>query len=232
MSRHRRAGARAAAGIAIAALGMLGACTSLPGEQVAATTVAVVVHSRWTEDDPRGFVWENLRNEEAVEERFAACLRQSAASAGQALAVLTGTQFRAAVFPDLDPRLAPRSLASIRSLIPDPRFRSRIDDLAVLGGEIRSSGLQGGITCVGGYMAAACFGRLWRDHASELSALLIDLRLDAQRPPAEISARDTGWFVMLGVLPIGAPSAHEDMACRRFGDAVAAAVRDVRRQER
>lgn len=222
--------------LSFAMTSMLSACAGLPTEQVPTATIAVVVHSRWTEDDPRGFVWENIRDEEAAEQRFAACLRESAAAAGRPVRVVTGTQFRAAIFPDLDPRLAPRSLASIRSLIPDPRFRSRIDAsgidyLAVLGGETHSSELKGGITCVGGYMAAACFGKLWRDHESNLSALLIDLRLNAQTLAGEIAARDTGWFAMLGVLPVGVPSAHEGMACKRFGDAVAAAVRDIRRQE-
>ena len=212
----------------------LSGCGRLPASESPVATIAVLINSRWVEDDPRGFVWEVRRKETDMEERFADCVRRSSAAVGLPVRVITGTQFRATAFPDLDPRAAPGDMEALRSLIPDPRFRARIDAaqidyLAVVGGEPRSSELKGGIWCVGGYMAAACFGQLWRDHDAKLSALLIDLRWSAQSHTREIDASDTSWFAMLGVLPIGAPSAHEAMACSRFGGAIIEAVGEMRR---
>jgi hypothetical protein len=150
--------------------------------------------------------------------------------------VITGTQFRAAVFPDLDPRASPRGLEALRSLIPDPRFRARIeaariDYIAVVGGETRTSEMKGGITCVGGFAAAACFGHLWRDHESKLSALVIDLRRGSESQAREINASGSSWFAMLAILPLGAPSAHEARGCRRFGHAVVESVGEMHRRE-
>jgi len=209
-------------------------CTNLSNSESSAPTIAVLINRTWVEQDPRGFDWEVRRDEQDQEERFAACVSQAASSMDIPVQVITGTQFRAVVFPDLDPRASPRNLKTLRSLIPDPRFRRRIeaahiDYIAILGGEAHTSETKGGIGCGGGYGAAACLGILWWDHESKLSALIIDLRGGEERQTQGIDATGTSWFAMLAIFPIGAPSAIEEKGCERFGHAVAKAIGEMHR---
>lgn len=231
LDRIRRAAAWALPFAALAGC----AAVPVPGVAVPAPGVAVLINRTWVEQDPRGFVWDVAQHERAVEERFAACVRDAAAAQAVPVRVLTGTEFRAQAFPDLDPRAAPRRLEVLRALLPDPRFRARIeaagiDYIAVVGGETRTSETQGGIVCVGGYGAGACFGQLWWDHESRLSALVVDLLRGAEALTQGIEAAGTSRFGMLAILPLGAPSLHEAEGCRRFGRAVAHTLGEMLRQ--
>lgn len=220
----------------------LNGCTSLDGNaglraagEASAPVVAVLINRTWVEQDPRGFVWEVSKDEQAVEEQFSACLRQAASSMAMPVRVITGTQFRAVAFPDLDPRAAPRSMEVLRSLIPDPRFRERIETagiryIAVVGGQTHTSETQGGIACVGGYGGGGCFGYLWWDHASRLSALVVDMQSGAESLTQGIDAAGRSGFAVLGIIPLGAPSLHETKGCERFGRAVAETLDKVNRQ--
>lgn len=221
---------------------LLNGCTSLEGganlraaEDAAAPVVAVLINRTWVEQDPRGFVWEVAKDEQAVEGQFAACVTQAASPMEVPIRVITGTQFRAVAFPDLDPRGAPRSLEVLRSLIPDPRFRARIEAagiryIAIVGGQTHTSEAQGGIACVGGYGGGGCFGLLWWDHASHLSALVVDMRSGAESLTQGIDAAGRSGFAVLGIIPLGAPSSHEADGCERFGRAVVGAVGEMNRR--
>ena len=167
-----------------------------------------------------------------TEEQFAACVRTAASSKGVPVRVITGTEFRAAVFPDLDPRSAPRKVETLRSLIPEPRFRERIeaakiDYLAIVGGETRTSETKGGVGCVGGGPGALCLGLLWWDHESRLSALILDLRRGEGRLTQGLDVAGRSWFALFQVLPLAAPSLHEAKGCERFGHAVANALAEM-----
>lgn len=204
-------------------------------EAQSSPTVAVLINRTWVEDDPRGFVWEVREAEQFVEEQFAACVRNSISSKGIAVKVITGTEFRSVAFPDLDPRSAPRRLETLRSLISDARFQSRtqaahIDYLAIVGGKTHTSVTQGGIGCFGGGPAGACFGLLWWDHESRLSALILDLHAGKEQLSDGVDAAGTSWFAIFVAYPLAAPSAHEAKACARFGDAVAAALSEPHRK--
>jgi hypothetical protein len=188
--------------------------------------VAVLINRSWVEQDPRGFVWDVAQDERALEVRFAACVRDALGERGVPVRVLTGTEFRAQAFPDLDPRAAPRRLELLRALLPDLRFRTRIEAaairyIAIVGGQTRTSEMQGGIVCAGGYGGGACFGHLWWDHRSQLSALVVDLLRGVEGLHEGIEAAGTSHFGMLAIFPLGAPSLHETEGCRRFGRAVA-----------
>jgi hypothetical protein len=211
-------------------------CASPPGEDISsAPGVAVLINRSWVEQDPRGFVWEVSRDEQAMEARFAACVRQAASSMEVPIRVITGRQFRAAAFPDIDPRAAPRSLDVLRSLIPDPRFRVRIEAagiryIAIVGGRTYTSETHGGIVCVGGYGGGACFGHLWWDHASRLSALVVDMQSGAESLTQGIDAAGRSGFAVLGIFPLAAPSSHEAEGCERFGRAVAGTLGEMNRR--
>ncbi|MDX5409328.1 MAG: hypothetical protein LPJ94_03785 [Thauera sp.] len=208
----------------------LAGCAGVPAPAAAPLPgVAVLINRSWVEDDPRGFVWEVAQDERAVEARFAACVRDAVGAHGVAVRVLTGSEFRAQVFPDLDPRAAPRRLEVLRALLPDSRFRTRIEAagihyIAIVGGRTRTSGTQGGIVCVGGYGGGGCFGHLWWDHESRLSALVVDLLRGAEGFREGIEAAGTSHFGMLAIFPLAAPSSHEAEGCRRFGEAVASTL--------
>jgi len=231
-----------ATGLALVLPWLLNGCTSLDGSaslraagDAPAPVVAVLINRTWVEEDPRGFVWEVSKDEQAVEEQFAACVRQAASSIEVPIRVITGTQFRAVVFPDLDPRAAPRSLEVLRSLIPDPRFRERIEAagiryIAIVGGQTRTSETQGGIVCVGGYGGGGCFGHLWWDHASHLSALVVDMQSGAESLTQGIDAAGRSGFAMLAIFPLAAPSSHETEGCERFGRAVAGTLGEMNRR--
>jgi len=214
--------------------GLVG-CASMPGAEVSSgPVVAVLINRTWVEQDPRGFDWAVWKDERAVEEQFAACVSQASSALDFPVRVITGTQFRAQAFPELDPRAAPRSMEALRSLIPDPRFRERIEAggisyIAILGGQSHTSETKGGIICVGGYGAGACFGHLWWDHESNLSALVVDMRSGAESLTQGIDAAGTSWFAMLAILPLAAPSSHETAGCERFGHAVAEALGKMHR---
>ena len=220
----------------------LNGCTSLDGsanlraaEDAAAPVVAVLINRTWVEQDPRGFVWEVVKDEQAVEEQFAACVRQAVSSMEVPIRVITGTQFRAVAFPDLDPRAAPRSLDVLRSLIPDPRFRARIEAagiryIAIVGGQTHTSETQGGIVLIGGPGAGAIFGLLWWDHASRLSALVVDMHSGAESLTQGIDAEGRSGFAVLGIFPLAAPSSHEAEGCERFGRAVAGTLGEMNRR--
>ncbi len=199
--------------------------------------VAVLINRTWVEHDPRGFTWEVWKDEEALEQRFASCIIQAGDRRGLPVRVFTGTDFRSRVFRDLDRRMAPRGIDAFRTLIPDRRFQARLEAegiryLAILGGQTETSETQGGITCVGGYGGGGCFGLLWWDHESHLSALLVDLVLGTEWLSDEFGSAGTSSFAMLAIFPVAIPSSHESAACKRFGDAVAAAlVRDFLRED-
>jgi hypothetical protein len=211
-------------------------CASLSGSEVSSSpTVAVLINRTWLEDDPRGLTWEVRKDERDTEEQFAACVRTAASSKGVSVRAITGTEFRAAVFSDLDPRSAPRKLETLRSLIPEPRFQERIqaakiDYLAIVGGETRTSETKGGVGCAGGGPAAVCLGLLWWDHESRLSALILDMRRGEGRLTQGIDVAGRSWFALFQVLPIAAPSLHEARGCERFGNAVASALTEMHRE--
>ena len=123
----------------------------------------------------------------------------------------------------------------LRSLIPDTRFRERIEAagiryIAIVGGQTHTSETQGGIVCVGGYGGGACFGHLWWDHASRLSALVVDMQSGAESLTQGIDAAGRSGFAMLAIFPLAAPSLHETKGCERFGNAVASALVEMHRQ--
>lgn len=197
-------------------------------------TVAILINRTWVEDDPRGFVWDVHKEEAVVEEQFAACVRGAVFSRGISVKVISGTEFRSVAFPDLDQRAAPRRLETLRSLIPDARFQKRIEAahityLAIVGGKTHTSATQGGIGCIGGGPAGACFGLLWWDHESHLSALILDLRAGKELLSEGVDASGTSWFTIFVAYPLAAPSTHEAKACVRFGDAVAVALTELHR---
>lgn len=201
----------------------------LESESGSIPTVAILINHQWIEEDPRGFVWEVRKKEQDTEEQFAACVRLAAASSNMSVKVITGTQFRAIVFPDIDPRSAPRSMEALRSLIPDQRFRKRvenshIDYIAVLGGETRTSKTKGGIGFLGGGPGAAIIGALWWDHESHLSSLVIDLRHGLEQLQKADDASGTSWFAIFDFIFIGAPSFHETKGCENFGHAAVQAL--------
>lgn len=222
--------------LAFAVLSGLAGCASLPNaEDASVPVVAVLINRTWVEQDPRGFVWTVSTDEKAVEEQFAGCVSQAASSMKVPVRVITGTQFRAVAFPDLDPRAAPRSLEVLRSLVPDPRFRERIEAagiryIAMVGGKTHTSETQGGIVCVGGYGGGGCFGHLWWDHESHLSALVVDMRSGSEQLKEGIDTAGTSWFAMLAIFPLAAPSLHETKGCERFGVAVASALAEMHHQ--
>ncbi len=211
-------------------------CANLPGVEVLSSpTVAVLINRTWVEDDPRGFAWDVRKEERETEEQFAACIRSAASSKGVSVRVISGTEFRAAAFPDLDPRAAPRRVETLRSLIPDPRFRGRIeaaqiDYLAIVGGETHTSETKGGAVCGYGLGAGGCFGLLWWDHESRLSALIVDLRAGTERLTKGVDAAGQSWLAIFVAFPLAAPSAHEAKGCERFGRAVATALAEMRRK--
>jgi hypothetical protein len=124
-------------------------------------------------------------------------------------------------------------MEALRSLIPDPRFRKRIEDgdidyLAVLGGETRTSETKGGIGCGGGYGGGACVGALRWDHQSHLSALVVDLRRGLERSKEPSDSTGTSWFAMLAIVPVGAPSTIGIQECEKFGYAVIQALVEMK----
>lgn len=209
------------------AVPILNGCTvNSLGAGKSPVTVAVLINHRWTEEDPRGFVWDVLSEEKSKEELFATCVREATELRNMSVKVITGTQFRAAVFPNLDPRSAPRSLEVLRLLIPNQRFQQRIKDahidyIAVLGGETHTSETRGDIGCYGGYGGGACFGLLWWDHETHLSALVVDMRSGVTQLQEGSEASSTSWFAMLAFIPVAMPATNEATGCKNFGRAVA-----------
>lgn len=215
-------------------LGLLGGCAHRGETEIDnLPVIAVLINSKWTEADSRGFTWDVYRNEVEVEQRFSDCVRLATRERDIGARVITATQFRAAIFPDLEPLAAPRRWEVIAPLISDQRFQSRseaagIRYLAIVGGETSTSETQGNIACVGGFGAGACLGSLWWDHDSRLSALVVDLRGGSRHEAPDIRAAGSSWFAFLAILPLAAPSAHEGQGCERFGDAVADAIHNMR----
>jgi hypothetical protein len=213
-------------------MSIVAGCASHPvveSESGSIPTVAILINHQWVEEDPRGFVWEVRKKEQDTEEQFAACVRQEVASSNMSVKVITGTQFRAIVFPDIDPRSAPRSMEALRSLIPDQRFRKRvekghIDYIAVLGGETRTSETKGGIALIGGGPGAVIIGALWWDHESHLSALVVDLHRGVEDLQKADDASGISWFAFLLIAPVAAPSFHETKGCENFAHAVVQAL--------
>lgn len=207
-------------------LAVLSGCASLPDPAAPSVpVVAVLLNHTWVEQDPRGFAWDVSKDELAAEQRFAGCVSEAAASKDFPLRAITGTQFRAQVFPDLDPRMAPRGIDALRSLIPDPKFHARVVAagvryLAVLGGETQTSEMKGGMMCAAGPGGGGCFGHLWWDHESRLSALVLDALAGREATKAGIDASGTSHFAVLAVFPLALPSGHEPKGCARFGQAV------------
>jgi hypothetical protein len=134
-------------------------------------------------------------------------------------------QFQRSVFPDLPLESLPLSRESLAILGRDETFRGRVAAaglryLVAVGGDTDQSSPRGAGVCGSGPRGGGCAGFWWWERDSTLWAEILDV--SAGESVAKVEARVSGrpWFLVLGVLPLGAPAFTETWACHKLGRGV------------
>lgn len=138
-------------------------------------------------------------------------------------------EFRRIAFPHLDAFSAPHEPEYISPLFRNPDFQTRVAPLGVryiafLGGVTETGAAKGGITCVYGGPAGACFGGWSWDKTSNVGAAVLDVSNLETVGDVNASASGTAWFAIVGVLPLGLPANTESAACNDLGARIAASL--------
>jgi hypothetical protein len=194
--------------------------------------VAVVVNMETTESDSSAPEVQFVHARPDLDASFARCVARSLKSAHVPLRVVNREDLNSIAFPGVNQGSAPRSLASITLLLDNPTFQSRLAEagiryLAVIGGETHIGGTEGGIWC-GGTPYGACIGAIWRDHDSDLSAVVIDIEAGQRAASERTQASDKSSFGVALIIPFGKPSFVDAKSCPKVGAAVAQTLAGLR----
>lgn len=158
-----------------------------------------------------------LENERSIID----CIRGTLRVRRPATSVLDAEALQATVFPQLPLSAIPRHPKYMNILLQDDAFRQRMRShgvrfVAYVGGASKTRQESSGF-CVAGYAGAACFlFAQWHENA-RLGASIVDLSDLASSNQLNSESRDTAWFALIGVIPVGMPSNAEDHLCRDVG---------------
>jgi len=147
----------------------------------------------------------------------AACVRDSVASADSNYRVMTGAEFRDAMFPWFETNSIETAIAELKTM---PQLAPHIQRIGVryviaVGGSTMASEKKGLMLCGAGHGGGGCLGFLAWQRTSDLSAFVWDLKHGMQ--VAAIAAKITGANLLPAVglpLPLIAPT--ETAACNEL----------------
>jgi hypothetical protein len=144
------------------------------------------------------------------------CISEAVRTAHPKARIIPPDEFRRSVFAARPPDEEAEWAKYLASLANEPAIRDRMDSLGIryliaIGGGTE----QGGGVGVLPYIIVGA----WTRH-SRLVASVLDLK--QARAAGELHAEASGrpWFVLIGILPLGAPAFTESRVCKDIGEAV------------
>ncbi len=157
-----------------------------------------------------------------AEKSFTECLYSRLQPLKKDIVLIDEEQFKDALFPWFEPRLAPSRPEAVSLLLEDPRIAGKTEELGVryliwIHGESAVVNKQGNMTCSFSAAGGGCFGVLSWDNNSDYEATIWDLQ--ESRSLGVISSEATGTSVVTAiVVPIPVLARTKSASCKSLGD--------------
>ena len=157
-----------------------------------------------------------------TEESFSDCIYSQLRRGGGSINIVTEDEFKDAIFPWFEPRLAPAKAEAVALLMENPLIARRISELNVrylvwIHGESEMLNKQGLMTCTLSPAGGGCLGILSWDNNSAYEASIWDVR--EGHSLGIISAEATGTSVVPALgLPIPMIARTKTASCRSLGE--------------
>lgn len=163
-----------------------------------------------------------------LEAKLSECVHQALHEAGQASKLIPPDEFRRLVFPGFDITTAPRSIESLVLLLKTPEFRQKIESLRlrylISVREQTSSRSEGVAAGVEGFGAPVGIFGSTHEKTTTITARIIDMKTASQTDVVSTTAKSTGFYGIVVILPIIVPPMSESAACQRFGSEVVKSI--------
>ena len=164
--------------------------------------------------DPRGA---------ETEEDFVSCIgRNMGSNAGGQVGVVGEEEFKDAMFPWFEPRIAPLATTDLPELLAQPLMAERLREIGLryliwVDGSTQRTDESGSMSCTITPGGAGCFGFLSWEHDSAYEASVWDLR--SGRPVGKVSSDANGTsFMPAIVVPLPFIARVRAQACNSLAD--------------
>ncbi|MGI9307857.1 MAG: hypothetical protein ACR2P6_01265 [Gammaproteobacteria bacterium] len=153
-----------------------------------------------------------------TEDDFVNCVTKRVARGRKGVDVMADEDFRDALFPWLEPRLAPRDLSDLPELLQRPGINEAIADSGVryvvwLKGDTDQTSSGGGLSCAAAPGAAGCFGLAWWEDQSAYEAIIWDLQDGVQSGTLSTDVSGTSVIPAI-VIPLPLIARVQAAACK------------------
>jgi hypothetical protein len=164
------------------------------------------------------------------------CLIRGISNANPDLQVMSGKNFRDALFPWFELGIMPQNPDDLAKLFRKPVVQKRIEELGIryvvsLSGGTIVKEPEGGIGCGGGYGGAFCLGVITWDKETQFFSIIWDSKIQDYIGKIEETATGTSWFAAVFIFPIGLPSSPDRVACNDLGWKIAQVISGEQMQE-
>lgn len=163
-----------------------------------------------------------------AEQSFSECLVDNLGNHDIRAQIISEEQFKDALFPWFEPRLAPNRPELLGTLLDQPEIARRVDDMNVrylvwIHGESEARNKQGMMTCTLTTAGGGCVGVLSWDNNSEYEASIWDM--EKQESVGLISSEATGTSMVpaLGI-PIPLIARTKSASCKGLADQLGAVL--------
>ncbi|MDJ0656833.1 MAG: hypothetical protein QNJ40_21915 [Xanthomonadales bacterium] len=162
-----------------------------------------------------------------AEESFSECLYKQI-DRGRALNVISEGQFKDALFPWFEPRLAPTKAETVAQMMQEPLISRKVSDLNIrylvwIHGESEMLNKQGVMTCTLSPAGGGCLGVLSWDNNSTYEASIWDIREGESMGIISTEATGTSVIPALGV-PIPMIARTKTASCKSLADQLRSAL--------
>ncbi len=163
-----------------------------------------------------------------AEESFSDCIYRYLRGGGNSINIVTEDEFKDAIFPWFEPRLAPAKAESVAAMMDNPLISRQVAALNVrylvwIHGESEMLNKQGLMTCTLSPAGGGCLGVLSWDNASNYEASIWDVR--EGQSLGIISAEATGTSVVPALgLPIPMIARTKSASCKSLAEQLKSAL--------
>jgi len=157
-----------------------------------------------------------------TEEDFVTCIGRNMRTGGASVAVVSEDEFRDAMFPWFEPRVAPLATTDLPELLSQPLMAARLEEIGlkyliwVDGSTVRTDE-SGSMSCTITPGGAGCFGFLSWEHDSAYEASVWDIKTG--KPVGKVSSDANGTSFMPAVIvPLPFIARVRAQACNSLAD--------------
>ncbi|MEM7220542.1 MAG: hypothetical protein AAF515_19430 [Pseudomonadota bacterium] len=138
-----------------------------------------------------------------TEEDFVTCVGRNMGAGSDPIPVISEQEFKDALFPWFEPRIAPVAARELPELLAQPLMSERLQDIGLryliwVDGSTQRTDETGSMSCTVTPGAAGCFGFLSWEHDSSYEASVWDIHTG--RPVGKVSSDATGTSYMPAVV--------------------------------